>query len=283
MARFWTRVFALTFAIGVATGIVMEFEFGTNWSTYSRFVGDVFGSALAAEGIFAFFLESGFLAVLLFGWDRSAAACTSSPPAWSAWAPTSARSGSWWPTRGSRRRPATTSWAKACGAGRDHRLLGHGLQPLVHGPAVPHPVRGLAGRRLPGAERERLLPAAGATRPSPEPRSVGIGLAVVSSLLQLVSGHASAGGVAKNQPAKLAAFEGLYETTDRAPLYLFGWVNDREERVQVGVADAGPAQLAGAWRCGAPVTGLRDLPARRPAAVNIVFQFYHLMVAIGFG
>src|SRR5674476_312785 len=70
MARFWTRVFALTFAIGVATGIVMEFEFGTNWATYSRFVGDVFGSALAAEGIFAFFLESGFLAVLLFGWDK---------------------------------------------------------------------------------------------------------------------------------------------------------------------------------------------------------------------
>src|ERR1019366_7347215 len=70
MARFWTKVFALTFAIGVATGIVMEFEFGTNWATYSRYVGDVFGSALASEGIFAFFLESGFLAVLLFGWDK---------------------------------------------------------------------------------------------------------------------------------------------------------------------------------------------------------------------
>src|SRR5664280_3101795 len=70
MARFWTKVFALTFAIGVATGIVMEFEFGTNWATYSRYVGDVFGSALAAEGIFAFFLESGFLALLLFGWDK---------------------------------------------------------------------------------------------------------------------------------------------------------------------------------------------------------------------
>src|SRR6516164_9264415 len=70
MAKFWTNVFALTFALGVATGIVMEFEFGTNWATYSRFVGDIFGSALAAEGIFAFFLESGFLAVLLFGWDK---------------------------------------------------------------------------------------------------------------------------------------------------------------------------------------------------------------------
>ncbi len=70
IARFWTRLFAVNFAMGVATGIVMEFEFGTNWATYSRYVGDVFGSALASEGIFAFFLESGFLGVVVFGWDR---------------------------------------------------------------------------------------------------------------------------------------------------------------------------------------------------------------------
>ena len=70
MTQFWIRIFVLIFGIGVATGIVMEFEFGTNWATYSRYVGDIFGSALAAEGIFAFALESGFLGVLLFGWDR---------------------------------------------------------------------------------------------------------------------------------------------------------------------------------------------------------------------
>ena len=70
MTKFWTKIFAVNFAMGVATGIMMEFQFGTNWATYSRYVGDVFGSALAAEGIFAFFLESGFLAVLVFGWDK---------------------------------------------------------------------------------------------------------------------------------------------------------------------------------------------------------------------
>ena len=69
-ARFWTSLYAVTFAMGVSTGIVMEFQFGTNWAAYSRFVGDVFGAALASEGIFAFFLESGFLAVLVFGWER---------------------------------------------------------------------------------------------------------------------------------------------------------------------------------------------------------------------
>src|SRR5215831_9011425 len=70
MARFWTRVFGLIFAIGVATGIPMEFQFGTNWARYARFVGDIFGSPLAIEGIYAFFLEAGFLALLLFGWNR---------------------------------------------------------------------------------------------------------------------------------------------------------------------------------------------------------------------
>src|ERR1700736_1645684 len=70
MTRFWSRVFAVNFAMGVATGLVMEFQFGTNWAAYSRYVGDVFGSALAAEGIFAFFLESGFLAIVVFGWNK---------------------------------------------------------------------------------------------------------------------------------------------------------------------------------------------------------------------
>src|ERR1035437_2851718 len=70
MTKFWVKIFALIFSIGVASGIVMEFQFGTNWAAYSRYVGDVFGSALAAEGIFAFFLESGILALLIFGWDR---------------------------------------------------------------------------------------------------------------------------------------------------------------------------------------------------------------------
>ncbi len=70
MAHFWVKLFALSFAVGVATCITMEFQFGTNWAEYSRFVGDIFGAPLAAEGILAFFLESSFLAVLLVGWNR---------------------------------------------------------------------------------------------------------------------------------------------------------------------------------------------------------------------
>ena len=70
LTRFWLKIFAITFGIGVATGIIMEFEFGTNWSVYSKYVGDIFGSALAAEGLFAFGLESTFLGILIFGWNR---------------------------------------------------------------------------------------------------------------------------------------------------------------------------------------------------------------------
>jgi cytochrome d ubiquinol oxidase subunit I len=70
LSLFWVRIYGLIFALGVATGIVMEFEFGTNWSVYSRFVGNIFGSLLAAEGIFAFMLEGGFLGLMLFGGSR---------------------------------------------------------------------------------------------------------------------------------------------------------------------------------------------------------------------
>lgn len=70
LTRFWLKIFAIIFGVGVATGIIREFEFGTNWAVYSRYVGDIFGSALAAEGPFAFVLESALLGILLFGWKK---------------------------------------------------------------------------------------------------------------------------------------------------------------------------------------------------------------------
>ena len=70
LSFFWVKIYGLVFAMGVATGMVQEFEFGTNWADYSRFVGNIFGSLLAAEGIFAFFLEGGFLGLMLFGGNR---------------------------------------------------------------------------------------------------------------------------------------------------------------------------------------------------------------------
>ena len=68
-AKFWMTVFGINFAIGVATGIILEFQFGTNWSNYSYFVGDIFGAPLAIEGILAFFMEATFISIMFFGWN----------------------------------------------------------------------------------------------------------------------------------------------------------------------------------------------------------------------
>ena len=160
MARFWTKVFALTFAIGVATGIVMEFEFGTNWATYSRFVGDVFGSALAAEGIFAFFLESGFLAVLLFGWDKvsrklhffsTCMVCLGAhfSAVWIVVANSWMQTPAGYHHRDSQRR----------GARGNHGFLATGVQSVLDGPAVSRAVRRVAGGRVSRGERQRVVSA----------------------------------------------------------------------------------------------------------------------------
>ena len=91
---FWGMLFGINFAMGVATGIVMEFQFGMNWSYYSHYVGDVFGAPLAIEGLMAFFLEATFVGLFFFGWDRLSKWATWSSPGWWRSAPTSRRCGS---------------------------------------------------------------------------------------------------------------------------------------------------------------------------------------------
>jgi cytochrome d ubiquinol oxidase subunit I len=282
MARFWTKVFALTFAIGVATGIVMEFEFGTNWATYSRFVGDVFGSALAAEGIFAFFLESGFLAVLVFGWDKVGRklhyfatwmVCLGAhfSAVWivvaNSWQQTPAgyrlEESAFGP-----RAVITDFWAMVFNPSSMDRLS-HTL--LGCWQAGAFLVISVSAFYLLRRKYEAFAQAS---------MKVGLGVALVASLLQLATGHSSALGVIKNQPAKMAAFEGHYETGE-LPIYLFGWVDEENERVR-GVAL--PLPLSRLMLGGtAPVKGLREFPPEDRPPVNSNFQLYHLMIAIGFG
>jgi cytochrome d ubiquinol oxidase subunit I len=285
MARFFTKVFALTFAIGVATGIVMEFEFGTNWATYSRFVGDVFGSALAAEGIFAFFLESGFLALLLFGWDRVGpkmhffATCMVC---------LGAHFSAIWIV-------VANSWMQTPAG---YHIVGEGLKAraeitdfwaMVFNPSsMDRLFHTLCGAWQAGAF---LVVSIGAwyllkNKHHNFARSslrVGLTVGLLASLLQLFSGHESAKGVAENQPAKLAAFEGMYETSTNAPLALFGWVDEKNEQLKYGVGIPGMLSWLIHGSEPKPIKGLREFkPEDRPPA-NWTFQFYHGMVAIGFG
>lgn len=285
LTKFWVRLFALTFAVGVATGIVMEFEFGTNWASYSRFVGDVFGSPLAAEGIFAFFLESIFLGLLVFGWNRvkprthfiSTVLVCAGAHLSAFWIVVA---NSWQQTpAGYRvvesafgpRAEITDFWAMVFNPSSVERVT-HVLFGCWQTGAFL--VLGVGSFYLLVKKHEdaaKVLVKA------------GLAVALVSSFGQLATGHASAVVVERHQPAKLAAFEGLYDTQTRAPIRLFGWVDDGEERVRFDLKIPGVLSLLVHGTTEKPVRGLRDFPPGERPPVNIVFQAYHAMVGIGFG
>jgi len=285
MARFWTRIFALTFAIGVATGIVMEFEFGTNWATYSRYVGDVFGSALAAEGIFAFFLESGFLAILLFGWNKVGRklhyfatwmVCLGAhfSAVWivvaNSWQQTPAGFMIEETPHGPRA-VITDFWAMVFNPSSMDRLS-HVLCGAWQAGAFL--VISVSAFYLLRGKHETFAKAS---------MKVGLGVALVASLLQIVTGHASAVGVAQNQPAKLAAFEGRYATRPHAPLALVGWVNEKEQDFFFNLEIPGMLSWLIHGDTAGVVQGLEEFPPEDRPPVNTSFQLFHVMVMIGFG
>lgn len=283
MARFWVKVFGLTFAIGVATGIVMEFEFGTNWATYSRYVGDVFGSALAAEGIFAFFLESGFLAVLLFGWDRvkpwmhffsTVMVCLGAHFS-SIWIVVA---GSWM---------QTPAGFKIVGEGLNAKAEITSFYEMVFNPSsMDRLIHVVLGCWQAGATLVLSVSAYYLLRKKHEAFAkasikIALGVALFASIAQLFSGHSSAMIVSQYQPAKLAAMEAHYEASAPGDLYLFGWVNDKEQKVNLGVRLPGMLSYLLYGDAQRPVQGLNSFPKEDRPPVNIVFQSFHIMVAIG--
>jgi len=283
MTRFWTKIFALTFGIGVATGIVMEFEFGTNWATYSRYVGDVFGSALAAEGIFAFALESGFLGILLFGWNRVSPRIhliatigvffgSLFSAVWivvaNSWQQTPA--GYHIVGEGMEARAEITDfWAMVFNPSSVERLMHVWLGAFLAGAFLVLSVHAYYILRNRHLELSRKA------------FKIALVVATVFSLGQLLTGHHSAEGVAQNQPAKLAALEGHFDSLAVADMYLLGWVDKEKETVSGLKIPKGLTFLL-YQDFKTPVQGLNAFPEdERPTALNAIFQFYHLMVAIG--
>jgi cytochrome d ubiquinol oxidase subunit I len=286
--RFWTRVFALNFAVGVATGIVMEFQFGTNWAAYSRFVGDVFGSALAAEGIFAFFLESGFLAVLVFGWDRvgprlhffstvMVALGSIFSSIWivvaNSWQQTPAGHHLVQLARGGEpalRAEIVGFWDMVFNPSTMHRLVHVWIGSFILGSFF---ILSISAWYLLGRKHEEFARRSFAG---------ALIVATVASLAALVSGHFQSRNVYRHQPAKLAAFEAHYRT-GRGDLVLFGLPDDAAQRVKGAVTIPGGLSFLVHDDFATPVLGLdRFRPEHRPP-VLVTFASYRLMVAFGVG
>jgi cytochrome d ubiquinol oxidase subunit I len=286
MTRFWTKIFAVNFAMGVATGIVMEFQFGTNWASYARYVGDVFGSALAAEGIFAFFLESGFLAVLVFGWDRVskrmhfvATLMVALGSIFSAiWI---VIANSWQQTpagfaiqtfEGRERAVITDFWAMVFNPSSMQRLVHVLLGAFILGAFFVTSITAyyvLRRRHLDFARKSFTL---------------ALYFGAAASLAILVSGHLQGREVAHTQPAKLAAFEGHFETgTGGTPLHLFGIPDSKTGRVNYAVSIPGGLSFLVHDNFHEPIPGLNEFRAEDRPPVTIPFLTFHLMAAIGTG
>lgn len=283
LTRFWIKIFALIFGIGVATGIVMEFEFGTNWATYSRYVGDIFGSALAAEGIFAFALESGFLGLLLFGWNRVSPKVHFFSTIMVALG--SIFSAIWIVVANSWQQ--TPAGFHIVGEGLKARAEVTDFWQMVFNPSsverLSHVLIGsfLAGSFLVLSVHAYYLIKKRHIEISQSAFKMALIVATIAGLLQLVTGHHAANGVAKNQPAKLAAFEGHYDSSKRGDLYLIGYVDQDKQKVN-GLKIPGGLSFLLYNNFTTPVKGLNAFHANdRPKQINAIFQFYHIMISIG--
>jgi cytochrome d ubiquinol oxidase subunit I len=280
MSDFWLKIFAITFAMGVATGITMEFQFGTNWASYSRFVGDIFGAPLAAEGVLAFFLESGFLGLLLLGRDR-----ISSFLRWFAaamvWLGTTLSA--WWIL-------VANSWMQTPAGYEvvDGRAVLTDFMAAVFNPStLQRFTHTLTSSWVCGAFmmmgiaawyylRGRESDVAKASM------KLGIIFGLISVVAVIFTGDQHAKQVARTQEAKFAAMEGLYSTKEGAELVLFSLPPSQEgrrETPELVITNLTSFLAFGDFQ--APVKGLDAFPPEEWPPVAPTFLSFHNMVIIG--
>ena len=265
LCKFWMKLFGINFAIGVATGIILEFEFGTNWSNYSWFVGDIFGAPLAIEGIFAFFCESTFFAVMMFGWKKfsprshlASTWLTIIGATFSAWWILVANSWMQHPVGmefnpDQMRNVMTDFWAVAFSPVAVNKFCHTVFSSWSLGGVFVLGVS--AWYLLKGQHIDFAL------------KSIKIGgiVGITGILLTIFTGDGSAVQVTKVQPMKLAAMEGLYEGQDGTPLIGFGIVNpdktyDNDEAPMLfEISIPKGLSLLGRHDCNAFIPGIKDI------------------------
>jgi len=280
MTRFWGKLFLINFALGIVTGITLEFQFGTNWSRYSAYVGDIFGSLLAIEATAAFFLESTLIGVWIFGWKKL-----------------------------SRKAHAAVMWLVA-GAGNLSAIWiltanGWMQQPvgyvLRNGRAELADFTAVLFNNFSILQILHVVPAAFilsaffvmgisayhllkkqhvefATRSF----KTGLVFGLVASLFVVIEGDLHARHVTDSQPAKLAAMESLWETTTKAPIYLIALPDEKNERnsVQIG-SIPGLLSFMGHHDFNAEIKGLKAFPKDERPPVLLTFLSFRGMVALG--
>ena len=285
--RFWVRIFTATFAIGVATGITMEFSFGTNWADYSRFVGDIFGAPLAAEALFAFFLESVFLGVLLFGRNK-VSSLFYTVSAWLVWAGSCLSAlwiliaNSWMQT------PAGAELA----ADGSKAVITDFLAAAFNPSTLPRYTHVVVALLILGAFASLAVGAWYLLRGkhadfAMKTIRIGAVVGIVASCALIVTAHSSAVEVSQEQPTKLAMMEGMYDD-EVPPLYAFGWVDEESQQVITPFSIPGGTSFLATGTWDAQYQGLNSLAQTEKYGdmdvadlpVNLVFQSYHLMVAM---
>lgn len=285
--RFWVRIFTTTFAVGVATGITMEFSFGTNWADYSRFVGDIFGAPLAAEALFAFFLESVFLGILLFGRNK-VSSLFYTVSAWLVWAGSCLSAlwiiiaNSWMQT------PAGAELA----ADGSKAIITDFLAAAFNPSTLPRYTHVVVALLIMGAFASMCVGAwyllkGKHTDFAMKTVKIGAAVGMVASCAMIVTAHSSAVEVSQEQPTKLAMMEGMYGD-EVPPLYAFGWVDEENQQVITPFAIPGGTSFLATGTWDTEYQGLNSLAQTDKYAdvdvanmpVNLVFQSYHLMVAM---
>jgi cytochrome bd ubiquinol oxidase subunit I len=281
-ARFWAKIFAVNFLFGVVTGIPMEFQFGTNWAKFSQYAGGVIATALAMEGVFAFFLESSFLGLFLFGEKRFGQKIH--------WlAAFMVFAGSWLSgyfiivTDAWMQRPVgfelaadgtahlTSFWALLFNEWAFWQYLHNMGGALVTGSFVMAAVGAFYLLSRKQEEYGRLF------------LRVGVTAAVAASLFQLFpSGDRQGKLIAKHQPVTLAAMEGLFHTETGASMVLVGQPNTAEQKLDNPISIPKALSFLTYQHWDAEVKGLNEFPRDRwPDNIPLLYYSYHIMVGLG--
>ena len=286
--RYWVKIFALAFAMGVVSGIVMSYQFGTNWSVFADRAGPVIGAPMAYEVLSAFFLEAGFLGIMLFGRERVGPALHMTACATVAFGTFLS---AFWIL-------SVNSWM--------HTPAGFAIDPdtgqflptdfwqVIFNPSFPYRlahtvtaaylttafiVGGVGAWHL-LRHRRRGEPATAATRTM---FSMAMWMAVVVAPVQIVLGDLHGINTLEHQPQKVMAMEGHYDSYDGwAPLYIFGIPNDETQSLDYKVGIPGLSSLILKHDVTAPLAGLDTIPDDEQPPVAIVFWSFRVMVAIGF-